>query len=71
MPSGYHHTPVTANQACYVGQGGDAPGNVVFPRYSDNDDDDNDSDRLAHLEGCQPINNDIYAEYGNGVSPRP
>ena len=67
----YHHTPVTQNEARYLGQGGDAHGNIVFPRYSDNDSDDPDTDRLQSLEGCDPINNDIYAEYGNGRNPLP
>ena len=67
----YHHTPSTQNEGIYLGQGGDAPGNIVFPHYSDNDSDDPDTERLSHMHGCQPINNDIYAEYGNGVTRTP
>lgn len=67
----YHHTPVGRDDVRFLGQGGDAPGNMVFPHYSDNDSDDPDTQRLADLTGHQIINKDIYAEYGNGVNPSP
>jgi hypothetical protein len=60
---GYHHTPVTKNKAVFLGQGGDAPGNVVFPVFSDNDDDDADQQRLKNSSGSMPIG-DPYDEYG-------
>ena len=69
-PSGYDGRPLTNNKAIYLGQGGDAPGNIVFPRYSDNDDDDPDTERLSHLHGCEPIENP-YDRYGNGVTRTP
>jgi len=60
---GYHHTPVTANEAVFLGQGGDAKGNQVFPHYSDNDDDDADAQQLMNLHGAERIR-DPYDEYG-------
>jgi hypothetical protein len=69
-PSGYHHEPVTDNEAVYLGQGGDARGNMVFPRYSDNDDDDPDTEQLEHMHGCERIH-DPYDRYGDGVTRSP
>lgn len=67
----YHHEPVTDNTAGFLGQGGDAPGNIVFPRYSkDHPDNPDDTDRLSELHGCEPIE-DPYERYGNGVTRTP
>lgn len=63
-PSGYHHEPVTDNEAVFLGQGGDAHGNRVFPRFSDNDDDDFDDESLERLHGASRIKNP-YDEYGS------
>jgi len=69
-PSGYDGQPLTDNKAVYLGQGGDAPGNIVFPHYSDNDLDDPDTARLKHLDGAEDIENP-YDRYGNGVTRTP
>jgi hypothetical protein len=62
-PSGYDRKPLTANKAVMLGQGGDAPGNIVFPRYSDNDADDPDTQRLQNSSGAMDIE-DPYEAYG-------
>ena len=61
------HEPATTNTATFVGQGGNAHGNRVFPHYSDNDDDDYDRDNIGHLRG-ESLIHDPYEKYGDGLA---